>query len=502
MGVVKKQVYKNTFISYLGIIIGYVNLVMLYPKFLSTEEIGLIQLLISVGIFYSLISALGAPGIIVRFFPHYRTEDKLHSGFIQWMGLFSIAGFLGCTILFLMFKPLITAAYIEHSALFVDYYYFVIPLGFFTVFFNFFEAVGKVIYQTIYSSFLKDVLLRLLTTVVVIFYAKNLITFDDFVLIYVGLNGLVSILLFLSLIRSGKFSLKLPSNRFVAIKQKDVINYGLYTLLTGIVYVLLQKVDILMLSSMTGLSEQGVYSTFFNIALIISVPAQALSRTTYQLVSDSWKERDMKNVNNIYCKTSIIQMVIGSLLFVGVIINKDNLLDILKKPEFALQFDVFVLIGLSFLVDITGGLNLHIISVSDKYRLVTLVTVVSSICCVVLNYFLIPSMGGIGAALAYLITVIGINFYNWLYIKQTFKMQPFTSKHIIVIAVSVLCYVVGYYFWKMPELYLDIFVRSSVVTLIFCSLIYVFKVSPDINEKIDDTFQKIKGKLPVKKLSV
>lgn len=489
MGIVKKQVYKNTITSYLGIIIGYVNMVMLYPVYLSTAQIGLFQLLISMGIFYSLISALGAPGIIVRFFPYYRTDDRRHHGFIHWIGLISLAGFVLCTLFFFMLKPLITSAYTENASLFVDYYYYVIPLGLFTVFFNFFEAVGKVAYQTVYSSLLRDVVLRLLTTLSILAYAQKWLSFEQVVIVYVAFNGIICLLLLISIWYSGKFSLKLPPNNFEEIKHKEVLNYGAYTFFAGIVYVLLQKIDILMISSMASLSIQGVYSIFFSIAMIITVPAQALSRTTYQLVADSWKENDLENVKSIYYKTSVIQMVIGSLLFIGVIINRDNLLMILKGPEYGEQFTVFILIGLSFMVDITGGLNSHIISVSNKYRLGTIVTVISSVTCIILNYFLIPLWGGVGAALSYLIVVAGMNFFNWLYIKQKFKMQPFSKKHVIVVLITVLCYFVGAYFWRVSGLYMDILVRSSLVTAIFASLIYLCKVSPDINEKIDEVLR-------------
>jgi hypothetical protein len=37
MGIVKKQAYKNTIVSYLGQAIGFVNLILLYPRFLTTE---------------------------------------------------------------------------------------------------------------------------------------------------------------------------------------------------------------------------------------------------------------------------------------------------------------------------------------------------------------------------------------------------------------------------------------------------------------------------------
>ena len=82
-----------------------------------------------------------------------------------------------------------------------------------------------------------------------------------------------------------------------------------------------------------------------------------------------------------------------------------------------------------------------------------------------------------------------MNFFNWLYIKQKFKMQPFSKKHVIAVLITVLCYFVGAHFWRVSGLYMDILVRSSLVTAIFASLIYLCKVSPDINEKIDEVFR-------------
>jgi hypothetical protein len=69
-------------------------------------------------------------------------------------------------------------------------------------------------------------------------------------------------------------------------------------------------------------------------------------------------------------------------------------------------------------------------------------------------------------------------------------MQPFTSKHVLVIVISSLCFLVGYYFWKIPNLYFDILVRSSVVAILFSALTYYFKISEDINEKAEEVFNK------------
>ena len=183
MGIVKNQAYKNTAISYLGIVIGYVNLVLLYPAYLTTEQIGLFQLLIGMSMLYSLVGAFGIPSIVARYFPFYRTDDKMHHSFLHWVAIFSLIGFIVSTLLFFIFKDIIIANYISKSPLFVRYYNFLIPLTFFTVFFNILESFGKAIYQTVYSGFLREILLRILTTVAIYFLSLGFINFTEFIII-------------------------------------------------------------------------------------------------------------------------------------------------------------------------------------------------------------------------------------------------------------------------------------------------------------------------------
>jgi O-antigen/teichoic acid export membrane protein len=491
MGIVKKQVYKNAFISYTGMVIGYINLVILYPLFLSTQQLGLYVLLIGLSVIYSLIASMGVPATILRYFPFFRTEDRKHNGFVWWILGLSLIGFIASTLIYLVAKPLIVSYYIDESPLFVKYFYLLIPLAGFTILYNLLEAFGKAIYQSVFSSFLREVALKLLTTAGIIAFAEKWINFETFIILYVCFNGIISICLLVSLVLSKRFYLGFSKVSFQSIKKRDVINYGLFTLMGGSVYVLLTKIDIVMLGAMVGLSVTGVYGFYSNIAIVINVPAAALSRTTYQIVADAWRANNLKSIAEVYYKTSIIQMVIGGLLFIGVIINKHNLFSIINKKEYIDQFNLFLVMGLTYLIDITGGLNTHIINTSKKYRLLTLVVTLACVVCVGLTYLLIPVYGGMGAALAYLITMAAFNFFNWFYIKWHFKMQPFTYKHLVVIGIAVASYFLGENFWLMPNVYLDIVVRSGITTLFYTALCYYLHVSDDLNEKVHTTLDKL-----------
>jgi len=490
MGIVKKQAYKNTIVSYAGMVIGFVNLILLYPRFLTIEQLGLFQLLIALSVLYSLIASMGVPSIIARYFPFFRTEDRTHNGFAAFTGKLALVGFALSTLVLFIFKPLIISSFTQKAHLFVEYYYYLVPLAFFTIFFNFLEAFGKVIYQSIFSAVLKEIVLRLLTTFAMFALALKWIDFQQFIVIYIAINGFICLCLLSSLAVSGHFSYDKKATKKEVIKSKEIINFGLFTLLSSAVYVMLQNVDKYMLSAMAGLAIQGVYSLYSGVAVVISIPAQALNRTTYQIVADSWKSKNMANIAEVYNKTSIIQMVAGFLLFIGILVNKDNLLAILQKKEFSDQFNVLIMICLGFLVDITGGLNTYIITTSHKYRLVTALVIVWSLICIGLTYILIPIYGGMGAALAYLITIAGINFCAWFYIKFRFNMQPFSYKHLIVILISAIGYFAGHYFWRMPNVYLDILVRSIFTATVYGLLTYVFNISADVNDKINKVIER------------
>lgn len=435
---------------------------------------------------------MGVPSILAKYFPFYRTDDGRHNGFIHWSAGLALGGFTIATVLYIVFKSAILAQYAQKSSLFAQYYYYLIPLSFFVLSFNYLEMTGRVIYQTIYSNFLQNILLRLLTTFLLIMIALKWINFEDFIFLYIGSNGLISLLLLLSIIVSGKFSHRINDYKFKGIEKRVLVNFGIYTVISSSIYVLLQKVDTLMLSSMVNDGVQGVYSWYFNIAVVISVPAQALSRTTYAIVADSWRVNNRENIIEVYYKTSIIQMVVGCLLFIGIIVNRENLYAIARNKEFTdpKYFSLFVVIGIGFLVDITGGLNTYIITTSHKYRLITIFVLSAALCCIGMNYVLIPRYQGLGAAISYLLAITGLNFATWLYIKLQFKMQPFTYKHLLVIGIATISWLVGKYFWRMPNVFIDIIVRSGITAICYSLLAYYFKISTDINDKVDATVKK------------
>ena len=492
MNLLQKQGFFNSIILNAGTALGFVNII-LFQRVLDLDQIGFFNLVIAITVLYGLFSSMGLSNIILRYFPYFSTSDKKHRGFITFVCWFSFLSFIACTAVYVLFKGPVVGHYQEKqgSSYLIQYYYHLIPLAFFILAFTVVEAIARAVFKNVLSAFLREIFLRLSTTLSIGLIMFGWFDYYDFILTYILTNGLIVLILWYSLYKDGDFKLSTISHEVLS-RRREMTSYGFFALLSGGSITLIQYLDTLMLSSMKNDALVGIYATFFSIAVVVSLPAKALNRTSYQIVSNAWAANDLQKIGRIYHKTSVVQFLIGCLLLIGLIINKENILVLLKKPEFRGHFDVFVLVAFAFLADITGGLNSHIISSSKYYKFITFSLAVGVVFCISINFFLIPPLGMIGAAISYLLTIVGLNFVYWLFIKVRFGLQPFDSSHLKIIIISGIVLSIGLLIPYISNFFLDVPIRSSIIAVIYISLIYFFKISPDVNQMIQAVLVKLK----------
>ena len=161
MGVIKRQGIKNTIITYIGIIIGVVNIIFVQPKLLTEEELGLTRLLYDFAYLIGLAVPLGLPNIIVKYFPFFKDKENKHNGFAGFALLIFFIGFIISATCLLIFKPTITSLYIDDAALFVNYFSFIIPFTFIVSAITVTTAYCQALFKSTIPSFLNDICLRL-----------------------------------------------------------------------------------------------------------------------------------------------------------------------------------------------------------------------------------------------------------------------------------------------------------------------------------------------------
>ena len=101
MGIIVRQGFKSSIVSYVGVVIGIFNILILYNQFLTQEQLGLYaSTLLTFPVIYMSFALLGVPSVAVRFhsrFQDYESRRQLFTFIIvtPLVGLAAFVAFYG-----------------------------------------------------------------------------------------------------------------------------------------------------------------------------------------------------------------------------------------------------------------------------------------------------------------------------------------------------------------------------------------------------------------------
>ncbi len=480
MGIVQKDAFRTMLISYLGIVLGYVNKGVLFLIIFTTEQIGLVNLIISLGTLFAQFANLGTIYTTWKFLPFLKNKERKHHGFLPLILLIVTIGILVFTLLTLIFRPQIETMYLEHSAMFVSYYYWFLPIGISYVIFLVLEMYLRSFYKNIIPVFAYEIVLRLAVTISLILYYFDFISFDMFVILHSLLYLIPTVILLFYLYKLGELNLN-PSSINISKRFRNIlIQFSAFNYINTLGVVLVGSMDVIMIAQMIGLEATGVYTTVIFLTSALQVPYKSIIRVSSPLVADYWKFREFGKMQDLYQKVSAVGLVIGLGLFCGIWNNIDFLFSFLK-PEFQAGIWVFFFLMMGRLIDMYFGINGSIFTTSKKYRYDILFTIFLIVTVFVLNLIFIPKWGIAGAAISTSIALIIYNVGRILFVWFAFRIHPFHKNQLYVILLGLISLMTG---WIINTYFLfdpisNFFVQSFLVVIIFFLPIYVFKLEPE-----------------------
>ena len=483
MGVIQKQSISGTIYSYLGVVLGFITTGWLFPRILSTEQVGLLRILVSYSVLFAQFASLGINSVSVKLFPYFRDPEKKHHGYLGLTLMVGLAGFLLSTLIYLLLKPMFVARAAGKSSLFIDYFYYVVPLILFTLLFSLFDTYYRVLYNAVKGIVYKEVVQRLLILAAILLYFFKLIDFQWLVILYV--LAFISPALFLmgTLIKDKMFYVK-PDFAFIDKKMaREMLNVAFFGILASFSGVLVLNIDVIMVNQYLGLAAAGIYTIAFFFGTLILVPSRTMGKISSVVIADAWKTDDRKTIMEIYRKSSLSLSVIGFLLFIGVWGNLDNIFHIVGKDYTAGKY-VILFIGLANLSDLFMGVSAHIILNSKYFRWLSYLLFVFAFLLIVTNLLLIPRFGITGAAIASLISKYIYNGLKFIFLYRKYKFQPFSYRHILIVVFAFTAWYLSTFIPAFDHFIVDLIIRSTVIGTLFLVPVYFFKISEDINRKV------------------
>jgi O-antigen/teichoic acid export membrane protein len=492
-GTIQKQTIQGTISSYAGVLIGTATQAFLIPNFLSTEENGLMALLLSWMYIFCQVASLGFNSAGTKFFPFFRNPEENHRGFLFHGLVIQGIGFLLTAGLYALAKPWLLATKAGENPLYETYFWYLLPMAAATLVFNLFDNYARGLYDSVFGTFYSQVFQRFLVLLAVLTVVFGWLSFSEFMPLWSLAIMAPALFMIFRAYRLGNFSLK-PSNTFFQSPQaKGFVQFAGFSILTGLSSMIILHLDKIMISKYLGLGDTGIYNTIFLFSSVMGMSYMTVIKASSAIVIDGIQENRMKDVETIYQKSSINLLIFGCLLLATVWVSIDELFSFIK-PEYAKAKYALLWIGLGKLVDLAHGINGLILSNSKYYKLDSFLVISFVGLLYFLNDWLIPAYGIEGATYAAFGAVLYYNSLRTGLIWYFFRIQPFRFTHLVILAIFGGCMGLGY---LLPTVsgwaFVQLVFQSSLIGVVFGVLIWMTNVSPELTRLFQTVFRAIGG---------
>ncbi|WP_435313286.1 lipopolysaccharide biosynthesis protein [Cellulophaga fucicola] len=486
MGIVFKQTFNNTIVTFFGFGIGAINTLFLYTNFLTKEYYGLVTVILATAALLMPVLTFGAQNTLVKFYSSYKDSKDVNS-FLSLMLYLPLILIIPLGIFSYFANDFIGNFIAEKNEEVKDYVWYIFFIGLAMSYFEIFYSWVKVHMKSVFGNFMKEVFGRLCIAILLVLVYYNVITVDFFLkaLVAVYVLRMVIMKIYAFTLEMPSFSFKLPNN-YVSI-----VKYSALIILGGSAAVILLEIDKFMLNQYVEIENVAFYGVSVFIATVITVPSRAMHQITHPLTAKLLNNKDKPELRKLYKKSSLTLFIISGIIFLLIMLNLQELYKLMPVAYRGGVLVVF-LIGLTKVLDSILGNSNSILFNSDYYRAILVMGVLLAILVVFLNYILIPAYNLEGAAWATFIAIASFNFAKIMYVYAKFKMHPFsidTLKVLLILsALGGLFYFINFNFHPI----VNIVLKSILISIVYVLVLYKLRVSEDVYSIVSSYLKKKK----------
>ena len=492
MGVIQRQGFKSSIVSYIGVAIGAVSTIYVYPK--ALEILGLFRAMFDAAVLIGIIVLLGSSISAVRFFPRFKDKDSGYNGFLTWLLLVAGSGF----ILFLLAFPFIRkwmSHYIFHglNQEYEQFVYYLIPLTFFISLTNLLSRYISNFRRVTIPAALEQLAIKIALPLLMLMFIAGWINVNGVILGITASFAFSAIGHLYYLNHLGEWKLTKPLIWKDKVALKEYTNYSGYGLLSNIGSQVAFKIDSIMVSSMIKFEATGIYTIAWALSEVIIKPMRSLTSIAGPVVAHHIEEGNLEEVRTIYKKSSLNMTIIGVGLFLLIWTVLPYLFDIMPESDKMKQgiYVVFFL-GLAQVWDMMTGVNTEIIYYSKYYRFNLYLTLLLAVLTIGGNLIFIRLYGLTGAALATCCSMFLFNIAKLIFIKVKFGFFPFNNRMFPIIGFGIAVWLISKWIPATGYPYLDTAIKGTVFSILYGMTVWKLKFSPDINHWVGLALDKVR----------
>ena len=243
---------------------------------------------------------MGMISVIYKFYPYYNDNlPKKKNDLLTWALVVSLIGFGFVIIAGIIFKDLVIQKFGAQLPEFIQYYFWVFPFGLSLLLYSIVEVFAWNLRKSIFTTFLRELLFRLLTTILIFLLSFHLIkSFDTFIKLYAFTYGIVALVLLVYLIWKKEFYLTFSVSRVTKKFYKKIVSLASLIYFGGTVLMIAQFIDSLVIMSVLGTAAAGIFNLGSVVAGLVQAPQRGAIAASIPTLSKAWKDKDYKKIQS------------------------------------------------------------------------------------------------------------------------------------------------------------------------------------------------------------
>lgn len=237
---------------------------------------------------------------------------------------------------------------------------------------------------------------------------------------------------------------------------------------------ILMWTDTLMLGYFSSSAEVGIYNTAMKTALLISMVLYSFDTIFAPLISDLHNKGDFVKLEALFKTVTRWIFVISLPIFFVMTMLSENIMELFGL-HFIAGSVLLKILSFSHLINAGAGCVGFMLAMSGRQNLFLYSCIIVCLINFLLNYYLIPVYGTVGAAAASTTAMIALNSTLLIEIFFLMNMHPFSKKFIKPIILGSTLYV-GFtmLFKSVPEFHFiaELVIYSLLYMSLYCAGIY------------------------------
>ena len=480
----QKQAFLFTIINYVGILIGIISTLFIYPK--NKELLGIFRYVEALALTLFPILLLGVSQSLINFNPKLELNHKKK--------LFNYSIFSIIIITLLLFTVVFGLSFFAY---FKDmkYIYFAFPMAICLAFIELFKKQATIIQKIAVPAFFDNIIPKIALPLIFIMLLGQYISIEESLLFYMASYILIFILIgwYVQQHFKPNFDLKFGP-LFNQVSKKEYYRFSIFAFAGSLGSVFAFRIDALMIPKFISMEALGTFSIGVTLASALAVPATGIFTLYAPIISNYLKTENYAELNMKYKEVSKLLFFVGSILYSCIFLGIENLFMLLPTHEnLESSIPVILILGFNVLVNMGTGFNGEIITYSKYYKFNLIAILLLVIMNVSLNllFILYFRLGIEAVAVASLLSMVVFNVAKLLFIYKKFKLFPFSQSYLKLVAILSGILILVYILPDFNLVLVNLIYKTTICVFLNTIIIYKLKLVYQLNFWIDTIKNRI-----------